>query len=64
MDTGTEEALKAIITGIAAAEVSGDSLIEAIAQSLAVSSAISRDADDPVTAAELSRLAAWAGHRE
>jgi len=64
MDAGTEEALKAIITGIAAAEVSGDSLIEAIAQSLAVSSAISRDANDPVTAAELSRLAAWAGRRD
>jgi hypothetical protein len=64
MDTSTEEALKAIITGIATAEVTGDSLIESIAQSLAISSALSRDAHDPVTAADLARLARWAGRKE
>ncbi len=64
MDTSTEEALKAIITGIATAGVTGDSLIESIAQSLSVSSSINRDAADPVTAADLARLALWAGRKE
>jgi hypothetical protein len=60
MDVGTEEALKAIITAIAAAEASGTSTIGAIASTLAMSSSLSRDAGDPVTAEELARLARWA----
>ncbi|VVT20120.1 hypothetical protein SPHINGO391_470030 [Sphingomonas aurantiaca] len=60
MNTSTEDALKAIITGIAAAEVTGGKLIDEIANALAMSSAVSREANDPVTAADLARLARWA----
>ncbi len=60
MDIGTEVALKAIITGIAAAEITGGGLIDEIANSLAVSAALSKEAGDPVTAAELTRLVRWA----
>jgi hypothetical protein len=60
MDVGTEEALKAIITGIAAAEAEGGSVVEAIAGTLAMSSSLSRDSGDPKTAEELARLARWA----
>jgi hypothetical protein len=60
MDVGTEEALKAIITGIAAAEAEGGSVVEAISSSLALSSSLSAEAGDPVTAGELARLARWA----
>ena len=60
LDTSTEDALKAIITGIAAAEFTGGSLSQEIANSLAVSAAVSKDAGDPVTAEELTRLARWA----
>jgi len=60
LDTSTEDALKAIITGIAAAELTGGSMIREIANSLAVSAAVSKDAGDPVTAEELTRLARWA----
>jgi hypothetical protein len=60
MDRGTEEALKAIITGIAAAEAEGGSVVEAISSSLALSSSLSRDTGDPATAEELARLARWA----
>lgn len=60
LETSTEDALKAIITGIAAAEITGGSLIEEIANSLAVSAAVSKDAGDRKTAEELTRLARWA----
>lgn len=60
MDTSTEDALKAIITGIAAAEIAGGSLIQEIANSLAISAAVSKDAGDPATAEDLTRLARWA----
>lgn len=60
LDIGTEVALKAIITGIAAAEITGGSLIEEIANSLAVSAALTKEAGDPATAAELTRLVRWA----
>ncbi len=60
MDRGTEEALKAIITGLAAAQAEGGDLVEAIGRSLALSSSLSADAGDPFTAGELARLARWA----
>jgi len=60
LDSGTEDALKAIITGIAAAAITGGSLIEEIAHSLRVSAALSDEAGDPKTAGELARLARWA----
>jgi hypothetical protein len=60
LDTSTEEALKAIITGIAAAESTGGSLVGEIANSLAVSASVSKEAGDPMTAEELTRLARWA----
>ncbi|WP_156487354.1 hypothetical protein [Sphingomonas melonis] len=64
MNVGTEEALKAIITGIAAAEAAGSSVTEAIYNALALSASTSRDIGDPVTAGELARLAAWAKPKE
>jgi hypothetical protein len=60
MDSGTEEALKAIITGIAAAEAEGRNVVEAISNSLAISASLSRDTGDPAMAEELGRLARWA----
>ena len=60
MNVGTEEALKAIITGIAAAEATGSSITESICNALALSASTSKEIGDPVTAAELARLAAWA----
>lgn len=60
MDASTEDALKAILTGIAAAEITGGKLIDEIANSLAVSAEVSRAAGDPTTAGELTRLARWA----
>jgi len=60
MDASTEDALKAIITGIAAAEVTGGSLIHEIANSLTLAAAVNRDVGDSVTADELTRLARWA----
>jgi hypothetical protein len=60
MDVATEEALKAIITGIAVAEANGTSMIEAIAGTLAMSASLSRDTGDPVTAEKLARLTRWA----
>lgn len=64
LDTSTEDALKAIITGIAATELTGGKLIDEIANSLAVSAAVSKEANDPVTAADLTRLARWARRDE
>lgn len=60
MDASTEDALKAIITGIAAAEVTGGSLIHEIANSLTLAAAVNKDVGDSVTADELTRLARWA----
>ena len=60
MDTNTEDALKAILTGIAAAEITGGRLIQEIANSLAISAAVSKDAGDHGTAEDLTRLARWA----
>jgi hypothetical protein len=64
MDSSTEEALKAILTGIAAAEVTGESLIEQIATSLAVAAKVAKDADDSVTAKDLAQLSRWARQRD
>jgi hypothetical protein len=60
MDRGTEQALKAIISGIAVAQADGGSAVEAIAHALATSSALCVEAGDPFTAGELARLARWA----
>lgn len=62
MDTSTEDAMKAIITGIAAAEVTGGSLIHEIANSLTLAAAVSKDVGGRVTAEELTRLARSARH--
>lgn len=61
MDRGTEEALKAIINGLAEAQAKGGDLVEAIGRSLAASSYSCGDAGDPFTAGELARLARWTG---
>jgi hypothetical protein len=60
MDRSTEEALKAIITGLAAAQAKGSELVEAIGKSPAISSSLSAEAGDPFTAGELARPARWA----
>jgi hypothetical protein len=60
MDRGTEEALKAIITGLAAAQAEGGNFVEMIGNSLSISASLSTDAGDTFTAGELARLARWA----
>lgn len=64
MDSSTEEALKAILTGIAAAEATGESLIDQIATSLAMAAGVAKEADDPVTAKDLAQLSRWARQRD
>lgn len=60
MDDSTREALRAIITGIAAAEAVGGSMVAEIANSLAMYASLSKEAGDPVTAADLASLSRWA----
>jgi len=60
VDKSTEEAFKAILKGIATAEVANRSMIDEVAAALELSASQRKSADDPVSVQEIGSLAAYA----